>query len=86
VSMSLDSIFDRLTPVLRDVFDNDNIVATPDLTAHRVEGWDSLGHVRLVLEIEREFSLRFSAPEIASLKNVGELAALIEKKTCRIRS
>lgn len=75
------SVFDKLTPLLRDVFDNDDLVATPELTAKAVEGWDSLGNVRLFLEIEKAFAVRFSATEITSLKNVGQLADLIEKKT-----
>jgi len=79
--MSDASTFDRLTPLLRDVFDDDNLVASPDLTASKVDGWDSLGNVRLFIEIERAFAVRFSATDITSLKNVGELAALIEKKT-----
>jgi acyl carrier protein len=79
-------IFERLTSVLRDVFDNDDVVATPDLTAAKVNNWDSLGNVRLFLEIEKVFSLRFSATEIASLKNVGQLAELISRKTHRVAS
>jgi acyl carrier protein len=78
--MTVASILSRLTPVLRDVFDNDSLVATPELTARTVDGWDSLGNVRLFLEIEKAFAVRFSATEIASLKNVGQLAELIEKK------
>jgi acyl carrier protein len=78
--MAENSVFDKLTPLLRDVFDNDDLVATPDLTAKAVEGWDSLGNVRLFLEIEKTFNVRFSATEITSLKNVGQLADLIEKK------
>jgi len=77
------SVLDRLTSVLRDVFDNDEVVATPDLTAHKVDGWDSLGNIRLFIEIERVFSIRFSAMETTSLKNVGELVAVIEKKSRR---
>lgn len=79
--MSDVSIFERLTPLLRDVFDDDDLVARPELTAHTVDGWDSLGNVRLFLEIEKAFSVRFSATEITSLRNVGQLADLIEKKT-----
>jgi acyl carrier protein len=75
------SIFEKLTCLLREVFDRDDIVATPDLTAQRVDGWDSLGNVRLFVEIERAFSIRFSATEIGSLKNVGQLAELIGRKT-----
>jgi acyl carrier protein len=80
------SIFDRLTTVLRNVFDNDDLLATPGLTASRVEGWDSLGNVRLALEIEAAFSVRFSALEIASLQNVGDLVAVIERKLSHPRS
>lgn len=80
------SIFEKLTVLLRDVFDNDDLVATPELTARHVEGWDSLGNVRLFMEIERAFATRFSATEIASLKNVGELAELIERKARRTAS
>jgi acyl carrier protein len=79
--MAEPSVFDRLTRILREVFDNDALVATPELTARQVTGWDSLGHVRLVVEVEREYGLRFSATEIGSLKNVGQLADLIIKKT-----
>ena len=77
------STLDRLTLLLREVFDDDDLVATPELSARNVAGWDSLSNVRLFVEIERAFSMRFSATEIASLKNIGELASLIEKKVHR---
>jgi acyl carrier protein len=80
------SIFDRLTQALRDVFDNQEIVATPELTARAVKGWDSLGHVRLFIELERVFQVRFSATEISSLKDVGQLADLLERKIDRKKS
>ena len=73
-------ILDQLTLVLREVFFNDDLVASPDLTADGVEGWDSLGHVRLLVEIESSFSVRFQVTEISSLKNVGQLVDLIQKK------
>lgn len=76
----LTNVLDALTSVLRDVFDSDDLVATPDLTARMVKGWDSLGNVRLFLEIERNFSIRFSTVEIAALRNVGQLAERILQK------
>lgn len=74
------TVLQRLTPVLRDVFDNEQLIATADLTARKIEGWDSLGNVRLFLEVERVFSLRFTTAEVTSLKNLGQLAELIEMK------
>ena len=73
-------IFERLTPILREVFDNDDVVAVPALTAEAVKGWDSLTHIRLLVAVEEDFGIEFSAHEIGNLKNIGELAALIEAK------
>ncbi len=78
--------FDKLTEVLRDVFESEELVATPELTARAVKGWDSLGHVRMFVELERVFGVRFSATEISSLKNVGQLADLLERKIARAKS
>lgn len=74
------AIYATLTEILRDTFDNDELEATPHLTAAHVEGWDSMGNVRLFLSIEQEFGVRFNASEISGIKNVGELVALLQKK------
>ena len=73
-------IADELTDILRDVFDNDTLVARGDMVAADVDGWDSMGNVRLFLAIEQHFKVRFSASEIGAIKNVGELLASVEKK------
>jgi acyl carrier protein len=79
-SPAADTIYARLTSVLREVFDDDTLVATPELHAPDVEGWDSLGNVNLFLAIEQEFGVRFGAGEIGEIRNVGELADLISRK------
>jgi acyl carrier protein len=77
----MSTTLEKLTLLIRDVFDNDDVVATPELTAREVNGWDSLGNVRLFLEIEKAFSVSFSALEIALTENVGEIVKLIERKS-----
>ncbi|MBB5315607.1 acyl carrier protein [Tunturibacter empetritectus] len=78
--MESTEIYDRLTKVFREVFDDDEIVARPDLTASDVEEWDSLKHVRLILSVENAFKVRFSASEVSNLKNVADLAKVIQSK------
>jgi acyl carrier protein len=78
--MQDDDILAKLTPIFRDVFDEDDIVPTLDMQADDVAEWDSLSHVRLIASIEKQFSLRFSASEVGTLRNVGDLVALIRKK------
>jgi acyl carrier protein len=78
--MTSTQTYEKLTAVFRDVFDEDDLSLTPETTADDVDGWDSLTHIRLVLAVSKAFGVKFSASEIGNLKNVGEFAALIEKK------
>ena len=57
------NILDRFTDILRDVFENDALVATDDLSSTEVEGWDSMGNVRLFLAIEEAFGVRFNVKD-----------------------
>ena len=74
------NIYEKLSDIFQETFDNDDIIATPELTANEVEEWDSLSHIRVIVAIEEEFVIKFSISEIVELKNVGEMATLIESK------
>ncbi len=78
--MDTAEIYRKLTSIFREVFDDDNLTITPELTATELPEWDSLQHIRLVIAAEREFALKFSASEIGTLENVGEFADLIRRK------
>jgi len=69
-----------MTAIFQDVFDDDSIVVTPELTAQDVAEWDSLNHIRLILTVQKAFGISFSAAQTANLKNVGDLAELIQSK------
>lgn len=76
--MDESDIYANLTTIFRDVFDDDEIVLRPDMTAGDVADWDSMSHIRLMLTIERRFGTTFSASRISGLKNVGDLVTLIK--------
>jgi acyl carrier protein len=78
--MDTKEVYERLTEIFHDVFDDDSIVVTPELTADDIDEWDSLTHIRLVVSIERSFHLKFSAADVGNLKNVGEFVDLIQMK------
>jgi acyl carrier protein len=75
--MTNNEIYERLTKVFRDLFNDDELTLRPDLSAADVLGWDSLKHVRLILMVEKEFSHKYPASKIAKLENVEELVGLI---------
>ena len=71
------SIFEKLTEVFQDVFDDDSIALTDDTTAADIEDWDSLTHITLVATVEEEFGMKFSMKAVQGMKNVGEMVDLI---------
>jgi acyl carrier protein len=70
----------RLTEIMSDVFDVDDLTYADSLTADEVDGWDSLSHVRFLITVEKEFGLRFSSSEIEGFKNVGEMLDVIVQR------
>jgi len=76
--MTREEIFEQLNEVFRDVFDDESIVVTDETTADDIEDWDSLEHINLVAAVEMQFGVKFNMGQIVTLKNVGEMADLIE--------
>ena len=73
--------FPSLKAVIGSVIEADPTRLTEASGLDQTDGWDSLRHVRLVLTVEKAFGTRFPASEVANLKNVGELVALIGRRT-----
>lgn len=78
--MDVQEIYANLTEVMRKVFSDTSIVAAPEMTAELVSGWDSLGHIRLIVAVERTFGVKFSSQDISSFENVGELVERLAEK------
>ena len=76
----MSDIFDKLIPIFRNVFDDDELVINETTKAEDIDEWDSLAHIRLMISIEKVFELRFTTDEISNLANVGDMAKLIMKK------
>jgi len=71
---------EQLNVIFKTVFDDDDIMITPEMTANDVDGWDSLSHINLITTVEARFSIRFSQKELLTQKNVGDLIRDIESK------
>ena len=74
------SVLEPLTEIFREVFDDNDIILSGEMTADDVDGWDSLSHVNLIVTIETRFNIRFSQKELLTFKNVGDLMGNIEGK------
>jgi acyl carrier protein len=79
--MTQEEILQRLQPIFHDVLDDDSLVITPASNATNTPNWDSLSHVNLIVAVQQEFKVKFALGELQDLKNVGDLIALIQKKS-----
>lgn len=78
--MTLSNIYEKLTEIFCDVFNDDGIVIGDETTAADVQGWDSLSNIQLILAVETAFRIRLSAAQVASLAKLGDLVSIIEAK------
>lgn len=76
--MSDEAVWNKLTDVFREVFDDDEIIIGPETTAENILEWDSMSNIQLLVAIEKAFDgVKFNTGEVANLKNVGEMVAVI---------
>jgi acyl carrier protein len=80
----MDNLKNEVQQVFREVFGDDTITLTDSMTAADFPGWDSLGHLNLIIALEKRYGIRFATAEISKLKedgqNVGTLIQLILSK------
>lgn len=74
-------LLNNVQNVFRKVFDRDDLVLRPEMTAADVENWDSMAHIQLIFAIEREFKIKFQNSEIKALKKVGDIVDFVQAKT-----
>jgi acyl carrier protein len=77
------SIIEDVQPMFRDILDLPDLQLTRQSNASNVEGWDSLAHVNLVMGIEKRYKIKIALRELQDLKNVGDMADLVQRKLQR---
>ncbi len=78
--MDRKAIGDKIQVILVKVLKHDRFEMHDELTATMVEGWDSLTHMAIIAEIEKEFSVQFKLKELNKLRNMGTLLDLVQSK------
>ncbi|MFL6451860.1 MAG: acyl carrier protein [Bryobacteraceae bacterium] len=71
----------RLVQAISDEFGVAREDVNPDSSSKTIADWDSVGHLRLILNLEQSFQLRFPTAEIPKLVS----AQLIQEEINRLR-
>ena len=74
-------IHQGLERVFKDIFNDESLALSDEMTSPDIPGWDSLHHINLMFAIESSFGMQFVGNELAEQENIGELKALLEKRS-----
>jgi acyl carrier protein len=73
------STFEQVRNVASDIFGIPVDKITADSSPETIENWDSMQHLNLVLALEEKFGVQLEPEDIEQMKNIGAVAALVEK-------
>ncbi len=73
-----------LTRIFREVFRNPEIALDAQSTGQSIAGFDSFKFVEIILALEREYGIELEGPEIDDVRNVGDLARVVETKRAEV--
>jgi acyl carrier protein len=75
----MDIKIEDLSPIFREVLENDDLLISESTVAADVPEWDSLNHIYLVVAIEKQFKVKFTTHQIQSWKCVGDILTDLNK-------
>ena len=75
-----EEIIKKLNSIFRNVLNDDQINLKINTSNNELEKWDSLNHILLILEIEKKFSIKITAGEIAELNSISLICDMINEK------
>ena len=78
--MTEPEIYDTLTTIFRSTMTDDSLILTAETSPKDIPKWDSFHYVDIILQIEEALGIKIRSREANKLRNVGELAALIQSK------
>jgi acyl carrier protein len=68
---------ERLSRIFQQSFGVDPDAST---SIENTEGWDSMGHIALIMALEREFSVSISPTDAIDLTSFGKIEAFLRER------
>jgi acyl carrier protein len=70
-------VLDAAITIVSDLFDVLPSDLSLDTMLSSVNGWDSLQHVNLIIDIERHFRIRLCEQEIVSIRGIRDIVDIV---------
>lgn len=78
--MNLEILSEKVINTFRKVFPNERNIGL-ETTVDDIGNWDSLNHILLIVELEKQMDIKFDLFEIIELRDVKGIVAYISSKT-----
>jgi len=75
-----DKILQRIQEVFYRVFETDPAIVTIDAGPEQIPKWDSLGHVAMASEVEKEFNISLDIDDMMVMENINAIVQLVASK------
>lgn len=70
----------KLNQIVGGILGMDPALLNDGSNALNTPRWDSLRHIEVIFAVESAFQVRFTMPEITSLKNLGDIRRVLIAK------
>ena len=70
----------KLFKTVADTFNINKDLVDINSSSNTLKGWDSLGMIKLITELEQIFKVKFDILEIGELQNIKIIKKTLEKK------
>lgn len=75
------AVFEKVRALAADILQVKTSALSADSSPETVDTWDSVRHLNLVLALEESFGFELSPEEMDLMKNIGQIAGIVEAKT-----
>ncbi|MFC4298651.1 acyl carrier protein [Castellaniella hirudinis] len=75
-----DKLFNEVRRAFAAAFNTDPASISMQSEPGDIAGWDSMGHVQLVAELEKIFSVSLEVDEVMEMEDVASIVRVLEAK------
>ncbi len=80
MTLEVNKLDKRLEKVIREVFPIEEDTIDESWTSDDIPDWDSVGHLNLIMELEKEFEIKVEIEEMFEVEKLGDIIPILQKK------
>ncbi|MDR2978935.1 MAG: acyl carrier protein [Bacteroidales bacterium] len=79
--MNTNDILTKLNGIAAQILQQSDLRLTPDAYTMDIDGWDSLAHINIINQVEKEFEIKFKLSEFYKIDTIKSFCDIIMEKS-----